>query len=202
MAARRPVVFLDRDGTLIEEVGYVNHPSRVRLIPGAAGAVARLRAAGFAVVVVTNQAAIARGYLPRELVDATHAELTRRLAAEGTRVDAIYLCPHHPTEGVGELLVRCDCRKPEPGLLLRAAEELDLDLTRAAIVGDLPSDVAAGAAVGARTVLVLTGLGRGEWEYRRGRFAVAPDHVCEDLAAAVGWLLDDVPAPPAGATAC
>jgi D-glycero-D-manno-heptose 1,7-bisphosphate phosphatase len=195
MAAGRPVVFLDRDGTLIEEVGYVNHPSRVRLLPGAAAAVARLRAAGQAVVVVTNQAGIARGYLPRSLVDAAHAELERQLAAHGTRVDGIYLCPHHPTEGVGELRVACECRKPAPGLLRTAAAELGLDLGRAALVGDLPGDIAAGAAVGARTVLVLTGLGRGEWEYRRAAFAVEPDHVCADLAAAAAWILDGVPAP-------
>lgn len=195
MAAGRPVVFLDRDGTLIEEVGYVNHPSRVRLLPGAAGAVARLRAAGHAVVVVTNQAGIARGYLPRSLVDAAHAELELQLAAAGTAVDGIYVCPHHPTEGVGALRVACECRKPGPGLLRDAAADLGLDLARAALVGDLPSDIAAGAAVGARTVLVLTGLGRGEWEYRRAQFPVAPDHVCEDLAAAASWILDGVPAP-------
>jgi D-glycero-D-manno-heptose 1,7-bisphosphate phosphatase len=187
--AARPVVFVDRDGTLIEEVGYVNHPSRVRLLPGAAQAVARLRDADHAVVVVTNQAVIARGYLPRALVDAAHDELERQLHAAGTAVDGIYLCPHHPTEGVGELRVACECRKPGPGLLRAAAADLDLDLDRAALVGDLPSDIGAGAAVGARTVLVLTGLGRGEWEYRRERFPVAPDHVCEDLAAAAEWIL-------------
>jgi D-glycero-D-manno-heptose 1,7-bisphosphate phosphatase len=161
-----------------------------------------LRGAGFAVVVVTNQAGIARGYLPRELVDAAHAELVRQLAAHGTAVDAIYLCPHHPTEGVGALRIACACRKPQPGLLRRAAGDLGLDLGRSAIVGDLPSDVAAGAAVGARTVLVLTGLGRGEWEYRRERFPVAPDHVCADLPAAVEWLLDEVPAPRGDVAAC
>jgi D-glycero-D-manno-heptose 1,7-bisphosphate phosphatase len=164
----------------------------VRLLPGAADAVARLRAAGRAVVVVTNQAGIARGYLPRSLVDAAHAELTRQLAEAGTRVDGIYLCPHHPTEGVGDLRVACDCRKPRPGLLRAAAEDLGLDLARSAIVGDLPTDIAAGAAVGARTVLVLSGLGRGEWEYRRAEFPVQPDHVCEDLAAAADWILDGV----------
>jgi D-glycero-D-manno-heptose 1,7-bisphosphate phosphatase len=166
----------------------------VRLLPGAADAVARLRDAGNAVVVVTNQAGIARGYLPRWLVDAAHDELARQLAAAGTRIDGLYLCPHHPTEGVGELRVACDCRKPAPGLLRTAAAELGLDLERAAIVGDLPTDIAAGAAVGARTVLVLTGLGRGEWEYRRSQFPAVPDHVCEDLAAAAAWILDGVPA--------
>jgi D-glycero-D-manno-heptose 1,7-bisphosphate phosphatase len=186
---RRPAVFLDRDGTLIEEVGYVNHVSRVRLLAGAAEAVRRLRAAGWAVVVVTNQAGVARGYLSPELVEATHAELARQLAAHGTRLDGIYVCPHHPTEGLGPLRVECDCRKPRPGLIQRAAAELDLDLVRAAVVGDKPSDVAAAAAVGARGVLVLTGLGRGEWEHRRGAFPVAPDHVADDLLAAADWLL-------------
>jgi D-glycero-D-manno-heptose 1,7-bisphosphate phosphatase len=186
---RRPAVFLDRDGTLIEEVGYVNHVSRVRLLPGAGEAVRRLRAAGWTVVVVTNQAGLARGYLSPELVEAANLELARQLAELGTALDGIYVCPHHPTEGVGALRIECDCRKPRPGLVQRAAAELDLDLERSVVVGDKPSDIELAAAVHARGVLVLTGLGRGEWEHRRASFPVAPDHVADDLAGAAGWLL-------------
>ena len=186
---RRPAVLLDRDGTLIEEVGYVNHVSRVRLLPGAGAAVRRLRAAGWVVVVLTNQAGVARGYLSLELVEAAHVEIARQLAEHATRLDGIYVCPHHPTEGVGELRIQCDCRKPRPGLAERAAEELDLDLPRSVVVGDKPSDIELAAAVGARGVLVLTGLGRGEWEHRRASFPVAPDHVADDLPAAADWLL-------------
>jgi D-glycero-D-manno-heptose 1,7-bisphosphate phosphatase len=186
---RRPAVFLDRDGTLIEEVGYVNHVSRVRLLPGAGNAVRRLRAAGWAVVVVTNQAGVARGYLSPELVDAAHVELARQLADCGTRLDGIYACFHHPTEGVGPLRAECDCRKPRPGLVQRAAAELQVDLERSVVVGDKPSDIELAAAVGIRGVLVLTGLGRGEWEHRRASFPVAPDYVAGDLPAAADWLL-------------
>lgn len=178
----RPAVFVDRDGTLIEEVGYVNHPSRVRLLPGAAEAVRDLRLAGRAVVVVTNQAGIGRGYLSHDLVAAANAELVRHLAAAGTEVDAIYVCPHHPDDG-------CDCRKPAPGLLVRAAAELELDLGRSVMVGDKPSDLEAGAAAGVPGILVLTGLGRGEWEYRRDKFPVQPDRVAVDLREAAGQLL-------------
>jgi D-glycero-D-manno-heptose 1,7-bisphosphate phosphatase len=187
---KRPAVLLDRDGTLIEEVGYVNHPSRVRLLPGAADAVRLLRAAGWVVAVVTNQAGLARGYLTQEVVDAANSELEAQLAEHGTRLDGLYLCPHHPTEGRGALRVECDCRKPRPGLLLQAAAELDIDLSRSFVVGDKPSDIEAAAAAGARGVLVLTGLGRGEWEYRRELFPVAPDHVAEDLLAAARWVLE------------
>jgi D-glycero-D-manno-heptose 1,7-bisphosphate phosphatase len=174
-------VFVDRDGTLTEEVGYVNHPSRVRLLPGAAEAVRVMRAAGRAVVVVTNQAGVGRGYLTPALVAAANAELERQLAEVGTQVDAIYVCQHHPADG-------CECRKPKPGLILRAAADLDLDLTRSTMVGDKPSDIEAAAAAGMPGILVLTGLGRGEWEYRRAEFAAAPDHVAEDLLDAARHL--------------
>jgi D-glycero-D-manno-heptose 1,7-bisphosphate phosphatase len=179
---KRPGVFVDRDGTLIEEVGYVNHPSRVRLLPRAADAVHELRRAGRAVVVVTNQAGVGRGYLSPELVAEANAELVRQLAEAGTELDGIYVCPHDPDDG-------CECRKPAPGLLLRAASELDLDLTRSVMVGDKPSDLEAAAAAGIPGVLVLTGLGRGEWEYRRASFPVAPDRVADDLWHAAGQLL-------------
>lgn len=188
----RRAVFVDRDGTLIEEVGYVNHPSRVRLLPGAAEAVRSLRAAGRAVVVVTNQAGIGRGYLSPELVAAANAELERQLADAGAAVDGIYVCPHHPDDG-------CGCRKPAPGLLLRAAADLGLDLARSVIVGDKPSDIEAGASAGMPGVLVLTGLGRGEWEYRRALFPVAPDRVAGDLLEAAGEMLTAERDP---ATAC
>lgn len=185
----RPAVFIDRDGTLTEEVGYVNHPSRVRLLPRSAEAVRRLNRAGIAAVVATNQAGIARGYFSEQVLEAVHAALVQQLEAAGARLDGLYVCTHHPSEGEPPYRAACDCRKPQPGLLLRAARDLGLDLAASTMVGDKASDLEPARRVGARGVLVLTGYGRGEWEYRRDRFAVHPDHVAGDLLDAVEWVL-------------
>lgn len=190
----RPAVFLDRDGTLTEEVGYVNHPRRLRLLPRSARAIRRLNEAGIAAIVVTNQAGVARGYFSEEVLQAVNAALVAQLEHEGAHLDAIYVCPHHPTEGEPPYRVDCDCRKPKPGLLHRAAADHGLDLTRSTLVGDRPSDLVAARAVGAAAVLVLTGYGLGEWEYRRARFPLEPDHVAPDLLDAVEWVLARRPA--------
>ena len=185
----RPALFIDRDGTLTEEVGYVNHPRRLRLLPRSAEAVRRLNRADVAAVVVTNQAGIARGYFSPDVLAAVNDELLRQLKDSGAHVDGLYVCPHHPDAGEPPYRASCDCRKPRPGLLTRAAAELGIDLSRSAVVGDKPSDVETAARVGARGVLVLTGYGLGEWEYRRATFPVAPDHVADDLLDAVEWFL-------------
>lgn len=187
--ARRPAVFIDRDGTLTEEVGYVNHPSRLRLLPRSAEAIRRLNESGIAAVVATNQAGIARGYFSEDVMHAVHERLVEQLKEAGAHLDGLYVCPHHPTEGVAPFRADCDCRKPRPGLLLRAADELGLDLGDSAMVGDKASDLLVARPVGARAILVLTGYGRGEWEYRRARFPVAPDHVATDLLDAVEWVI-------------
>jgi D-glycero-D-manno-heptose 1,7-bisphosphate phosphatase len=191
--ARRPAVFMDRDGCLTEEVGYVNHPSRIRLLPRTAEAVRRLNQAGVPAVMVTNQTGIARGYFSEEVLHATNARMVGELRAAGARLDGVYVCMHHPSEGEPPYRADCDCRKPRPGLLRRAAAELDLDLPGSVMIGDKLSDVSAGHAVGAAGVLVLTGYGRGEWEYQRPdrtvRPDVKPDHVAEDLLDAVEWAL-------------
>lgn len=185
----RPAVFMDRDGCLIEEMGYLNHPSRVRILPRTAAAVSRLNAAGVAAIMATNQAGIARGYFSAETLQEVNAEVERQLSQRGARLDALYVCTHHPTAGTPPYRHECDCRKPKPGLLRRAAAELGLDLSRSVMVGDKPSDVAAGQAAGSSGVLVLTGYGRGEWEYLRHEWTVKPDHVAEDLLDAVEWAL-------------
>jgi D-glycero-D-manno-heptose 1,7-bisphosphate phosphatase len=182
-------VFIDRDGTLTDEVGYVNHPARLRLLPRSAEAVRRLNAAGVAAVVATNQAGLARGYFSKDVLEAVNERLVDLLGREGARLDGLYVCPHHPTEGEPPFRAECDCRKPRPGLLLRAAADLGLDLAASVVVGDKPSDLAVARPVGARGVLVLTGYGLGEWEYRRERFPVAPHHVARDLLDAVEWVL-------------
>ncbi|HET8577312.1 MAG TPA: HAD family hydrolase [Methylomirabilota bacterium] len=186
---RRPAVFMDRDGCLTEEVGYVNHPSRIRLLPRTAEAIRRLNQAGVAAVMVTNQTGIAKGYFSTDTLDAVHEEMLRQLTARRARLDGLYICTHHPAEGEPPYRADCECRKPRPGLLQRAASELGLDLDSSVTVGDKISDVAAGHAAGAAGVLVLTGYGRGEWEQFHPRWAVKPDHVAEDLLAAVEWAL-------------
>src|SRR3989449_11283021 len=180
---------MDRDGTLTEEVGYVNHPSRLRVLPRSVEASRRLNAAWIAAVVVTNQAGLARGYFSTEVLAAVNATLVSQLKDEGAHLDGLYVCPHHPTEGEPPYRMVCDCRKPRPGLLLRAASDLGLDLARSTLVGDKGSDLVAAHAVGAQAVLVLTGYGLGEWEYRRDAFPVPPDHVAEDLLDAVDWVI-------------
>ncbi len=155
----REAVFLDRDGTLIAEVNYLSHPEQVRLLPGAANAVRALNTAGMLVIVVTNQAGVARGYFPESRIAEVHARLAELLAEHGACIDAFYYCPHHATEGVGEYRVECECRKPKPGMLLTAAREWNIDLARSWMVGDKPSDAEAGIAAGCRAILVQTGHG-------------------------------------------
>jgi len=155
----RPAVFLDRDGTIIEQVHYLNRPDQVKLIPGAAEAIRSLRAVGYACVVVTNQSAIGRGLLTLDGLEEIHTEMHRQLAEEGAELDDIYVCPHVPA-GEDRTTIEHSDRKPGPGMLLRAARELDLDLSRSWMVGDMLSDLLAGRNAGCHgTILVLTGNG-------------------------------------------
>jgi len=186
---RRRAIFMDRDGTVCEEVGYVNHVDRIRLLPRSAEAIHLANQAGFQTVIVTNQAGVARGYFDEDLVHEVHDAVRRQLADAGARIDGIYYCPHHPEVGAPPYRRECDCRKPGPGMLLRAREEMGIDLASSYMVGDTVKDLGAGRAVGATTVLVLTGYGRGEREHQSHRWTVHPDHVCEDLLEAVQWIL-------------
>lgn len=188
MTLRRAIVF-DRDGTLCQEVGYVNHVSRLALIPGAAAALRDARARGFATVLATNQAGAARGYFPYPMIAETHAHLRDLLAAEGAQLDGIYACPHHPDVGGEGLRARCECRKPRPGMLLAAARDLGLDLARSFMVGDSFRDVGAGRAAGVQgCVLLRTGYGRGELLWKSKAATVWPDFVADDLAHALDWI--------------
>ncbi len=152
-------VFLDRDGVVIEEVNYLSEVEQVRLIPGAAEAIANLNLAGMPVVVVTNQAGVARGYFPEHRVGEIHSYLDELLAENGAWVDRYYYCPHHPEAAVAQYRVKCPCRKPMPGMLHRAATEMGIDLARSILVGDKASDLAAAGAAGCRSILVRTGHG-------------------------------------------
>jgi D-glycero-D-manno-heptose 1,7-bisphosphate phosphatase len=179
-------VFLDRDGTVNEEMGYINHLSRFLLLPRTAAAIKRLNDAGLKVVLVTNQSGGARGYFPASLVEEVHAHLRHLLAREGARLDGIYTCLHGPQDG-------CDCRQPQPGLILRAARELDLDLSRSYLVGDRYKDLQTGAKAGVKGILVLTGYGRGEYEHFGRTWEVQPAHIAGDLLDAAAWIIKDLP---------
>ena len=180
-----PAVFLDRDGTINEEMGYINHLSRFRVFPQAAPAIRRLNEAGLKVVVISNQSGAARGYFPLALMAEVHRHLTELLAAGRARLDGIYLCTHHPNDD-------CPCRKPKPELIERAAGDLDLDLTRSYLVGDRYTDVATAANAGVKGILVLTGYGRGEFEFIKDQAPVQPVYVAQDLADAAAWILADL----------
>lgn len=188
----RIAVFIDRDGTMSEEVGYVNHISRFRLLENTAEAVKLLNDAGVLAIVATNQAGVARGYFEESMIHAVHEKLRRELARSGARLDAIYYCPHHPSAGKPPYRADCNCRKPKPGMILRAKEEFDIDLARSYMVGDKISDVEFGQKLGLKSVMVMTGYGLGEYEHQRQNWKVTPDFMADDLLGAVKWIVEDI----------
>jgi len=184
---KNKAVFLDRDGTINEEIGHVGDIDRFRLYPDSARAIRMLNEAGYKVVVITNQAGVARGYFDEETVEEIHGYMKVELANEGAHVDAVYYCVHHPEFGDGEYKQACSCRKPEPGMILQAAEDLNIDLSKSYMIGDTAKDMLAGKKAGCKTILVLTGHGEKELNEIPGEFT--PDFVARDLFVAVNWLL-------------
>ena len=184
----KAAVFLDRDGTIIEDVGYLHEFDQIAFYPWATDAIRCLNRAGLPVVVITNQAGVARGLFSEEFVVETHERLSRTLAEGGAHVDAYYYCPHHPAGKVVEYAKACDCRKPARGLVDRAARDLGLDPGRSFVVGDKWLDVGVARASGARGVLVRTGSGAWEEAHKRPTDPSA-DVIVDNLAGAVSWLL-------------
>lgn len=176
-------VFLDRDGTVVEERGYITVPEMIELLPGAAQAIAELRGGGWKVFVTSNQGLVAKGMISEDDLAAINFRMVALLAAEGAEVDGIYYCPHHPEGTLPDYSGDCDCRKPKPGLLERAAREHGLSLSECVMIGDSLRDIQAGQAAGARTVLVLTGHGA-----QAAREAHGAHHVADDLLAAARWV--------------
>jgi D-glycero-D-manno-heptose 1,7-bisphosphate phosphatase len=187
---KRPAVFIDRDGTISEEVGYVNHPSRFRVFPYSSEAIKILNDAGWLAIVITNQAGVARGYFSEDVIHKIHDQLTRDLQTESAKLDAIYYCAHHPSLGEPPYRLDCDCRKPKPGLIQQAAKDFDIDLAASWMAGDRYSDVELARNAGLRSAFVLSGYGRGEWEYQSQAWAHRPDLVCENLLEAVKSIVD------------
>jgi D-glycero-D-manno-heptose 1,7-bisphosphate phosphatase len=183
----RPAVFVDRDGTLLEEAGYLDRLERLVFFPFAIDAVRLLNRADYAVVIVTNQSGIGRGMYGEPFVRETHTVMKNRMEEGGARVDGFYYCPHHPDATVPEYRRDCECRKPSPGMLTAAARDLDLDLVRSFSVGDKWTDVAVGTAAGGRGILVRTGYGRSTEASLPQN--LTPATIEDNLIAAVAWIL-------------
>jgi D-glycero-D-manno-heptose 1,7-bisphosphate phosphatase len=184
-------VFLDRDGVLIEDVHRLVEPGQVKVLPGVPEALARLRREGFRLVVVSNQSVVARGLATEEQVrDVSVFLQTKLIEAGAPSLDGWYFCPHHPQAIVSAYRTDCECRKPKPGMLIRAASELGLDLTQSFMIGDRFIDVLAGARGACRTVLLQTGRHLEPLEDGEDYFdaSVRPSHTCSDLTAAAQWI--------------
>jgi D,D-heptose 1,7-bisphosphate phosphatase len=186
--AKRPAAFLDRDGTINEDAGYIDRLERLVLFPFAIDAIRLLRRAGYLVVVVTNQAGVAKGLYSEAFVDETRRFLEEQCARGDTQLDGHYYCPHAPDADVAAYRRECECRKPRPGMALQAARDLNIDLSRSVVIGDRWRDMAVARHVGARAILVRTGYGATEELHPPP--GVAADAVCHDLIDAVVWLLD------------
>ena len=188
----RPAVYFDRDGTLIDERGYLDQLLLLSVFPWTGDALRLLNRAGFAVVVITNQSGVARGLIDEPFLQELHRELDRRIAP--ARIDAYYYCPHLADAANPRYRVACDCRKPKPGLIERACRELHLDPQRSFMVGDRWLDVQCGRAAGVGTILVRTG--HGAHEEARTPAPVPPDAILNNSMEAVGWILRrSVPSP-------
>ena len=183
----RPAVFLDRDGTLIEERGYLDRMELLDLFPWTADALRLLKRAGYTLVVVTNQSAIARGIIDEAFLNQVHQEMSARLARGGAAIDGYYHCPHLADAPIERYRQHCRCRKPGPGMIEQACRDLGLDPSRSFLIGDRWLDVACGAAAGTRTIRVRTGHGAAE--------SVSPpvnvkaDMILDNLMEAAGWIL-------------
>jgi D-glycero-D-manno-heptose 1,7-bisphosphate phosphatase len=182
MIMANKAVFLDRDGTLVEEVGYLSHIEQFKLLPRVGEAVRLLNQHKLKTIVVTNQSGVARGYFPESFVHSIHRKMQNLLKMEEAHLDGIYYCPHHPDE-------KCECRKPGTGLVKKAVEDLDLDCSKSYMVGDRGIDIELAYLVGAKGILVLTGYGEGEWEEFGKGWKAKPSYVAPGLYEAVQWIL-------------
>jgi len=200
-------IFLDRDGTINEEVGYLDSLDKLKLYDNTAEAVRLINESGMKAVVITNQSGIARGYFDEKFVETAHNRIQSLLRQQGAFIDAFYYCPHHPSEGIGKYLQSCSCRKPEPGLLITASQELNIDLNHSYTVGDMLKDIQVAARVGAKGVLVKSGYGMntlardigrkpgksltGEENAKATPGSLYPHYIAEDILEAVRWIIKD-----------
>ncbi len=184
-------VFLDRDGTINEEMGYINHLDRFIILPKAIEAIKFLKRHNFKIIITTNQAGVAMGYFPESFISETHNYLINTLAEKGTCLDAIYYCPHHPQAKVATYGKDCPCRKPKTGLILKAKKEFNLDLSKCYVVGDKFIDIEFAHNAGLKSILVLTGYGKGEIKWVAPKHALKPNFVAKDLYQAAKWIVNE-----------
>jgi D-glycero-D-manno-heptose 1,7-bisphosphate phosphatase len=186
---QKTAVFLDRDGTIIEEVGYLDDIGQLKLIPGAARAIGLLNKAGIPIIMITNQSGVARGYFSESVVKQLHQRLNELLGIELAYLDAIYYCPHHPTEGRPPYRRACNCRKPHPGMVEQAIDDLQLGKRRLFVVGDKCVDMELANRTGAEGILVLTGYGREEKKQLDKIGKAQPAYIATDLPQAIQWII-------------
>ncbi len=184
-----PAVFLDRDGTIIEEVGYIDSPDKIQPIAGAEEAIKLFRDAGFKIIIVSNQSGVAHGYFDENTVMLINDRVAENFASNGANIDAFYFCPHHPDYGDQNYRRNCDCRKPQPGMFLQAAEEHKIDLSKSIMIGDKFTDVQAGKNLNLYSILVLTGFGKEQFQkIKLNGLRPAPDFVAENVGDAALFI--------------
>lgn len=186
---KKPTVFLDRDGTINEQMGYINHLSRFIVLPGVAEAIRLLNRNDFLAIILSNQSGVARGYFPIELVHNVHDHLNKYLQERGARMDGIFFCPHYPNGPVKEYGYACDCRKPKTGLIDQALQEFDIDLSRSYMIGDRWTDLAFADRSNLKGILVKTGYGLGDIQYVLPDKDTKPAYIAENLLDAVQWIV-------------
>ncbi|MBN1848272.1 MAG: HAD family hydrolase [Deltaproteobacteria bacterium] len=187
---KKPAVFLDRDGTINEEMGYINHLSRFKILPGVAEAIRLLNNNNLLAIVLSNQSGVARGYFPIELVDEIHAYLNNYLKERNAHIDGIFFCPHYPNGPVVEYGYICDCRKPKTGLIDQALKTFEIDMSRSYMVGDRWTDLEFADRLNLKPILVKTGYGLGDMQYILPQKNLTPGYIAEDLLDAVHWILE------------
>ena len=186
---KKPAVFMDRDGTVNEQMGYINHLDRFVLLPGAGKAIRLLNEAGYLAIIVSNQSGVARGYFPVDLVHRVHEKMETLIKKEGATLDGIYFCPHYPTGKISPYGRTCDCRKPGTGLIQKACGDFDVDMENSFVIGDRCTDMEMAHRAGLKGILVKTGYGMGDLAYVFPDLPFQPFHVAEDLLDAVKWIL-------------
>jgi D-glycero-D-manno-heptose 1,7-bisphosphate phosphatase len=188
---RKPAVFIDRDGTINEQMGYINHISRFVLLPGTAEAIKILNRHDFLAIVLTNQSGVARGYFPIDFVEKIHSYMKGLLQKKGAVIDGIYFCPHYKEGVVPEFSIACACRKPQTGLIETACENFDIDMANSYVVGDSYSDIDMAHRSNLKGILVTTGYGLGEIDYILPGSPNKPVHIAKDLLHAARWIIED-----------